>query len=295
MDDRVWRNISIGLGVICALLIGVAGALMIVGGRSDSSAGPSETPIVAEATPTTAALPSGSGTVATPAPTPTPSPGPSLPATIVFNGLGLDAANDTAGTLRTFTFQSDGAGALNVSVTKTSAGGTSKMCIKVDAGAFACKVGSLPGFPKASSDTAHSTWTVTLQGYGASKPTVDLSITWPTSSPKVTISHGRFQGSSTTGVSEGLNGFTATFQPRTGGSMNVQASWTGVAANAELILTDVTSTPTVKLDDRNYSGATYVNPSFSFTVDSTKSYQVKLRDTSADSGRPDLTAQISFP
>ena len=52
---------------------------------------------------------------------------------------------------------------------------------------------------------------------------------------------------------------------------------------------------TVKLDERTYTGATYVNPPYTFNVDSTKVYQVKLRNGSADGQRPDLTAQISFP
>ena len=40
---------------------------------------------------------------------------------------------------------------------------------------------------------------------------------------------------------------------------------------------------------------TYINPAFSANVDATKTYVVKLRNTSADSQRPDLTAQVTFP
>jgi hypothetical protein len=302
VDDRIWRNISIGLGVVCALLIGVAGALMIVGNRGESSAGPSTAPTqVAAATATgSPAIAPSIIAVATPAysgpPTPTPVPSQSAPfATVVFNGMTLDAANDRQGTARTFTFQTDGIGYLNLSVIKTSAGGATRMCAKVDTQAFACKIGSLPNFTKAYADTAHSTWTVTLVGYGNSKPTVDLSLTWPSAGPKVTLSHGRLQGSSSKGVSEGLNGFTATFKPRAAGSLDLQASWTLATVNADVSLTDVTSLPAIKVDDRQYTSATYVNPPYTFNVDSTKTYQLKLRDLSPDSQRPDLTAEISFP
>lgn len=304
MDDRVWRNISIGLGVICALLIGFAGALMVVGGHSETSAGATPSPLVGEPTPTPA--PSTS-LVASAEPTPiytgpaTPTPAPSQTAdfaTVAFAGMALDATSDSHGTARTFTFQTDGNGPLNLSVTKISAGGSVRMCLKVDAGSFACRVGtptSLPSMTKAFADTDHSTWTLTLIGYNTSKPIVDVSITWPTNNPKITLTHGRLQGSSTAGVSDALNGFTAVFRPRNPGSLNIQASWTEVTVNAEMTLTDVTSTTPVKLDDRTYTAATFVNPIYTFSVDPTKTYQIALRDQSADSQRPDLTAEIAFP
>ena len=92
-----------------------------------------------------------------------------------------------------------------------------------------------------------------------------------------------------------LNGFTATLKPRAGGSLNVQASWTTVTADVDMSLSDVTSTPAVKLDDRQFKSAAYLNPAYTYNVDSTKTYLIKLRDLSPDSGRPDLTAQIAFP
>lgn len=300
MDDRVWKNVSIVLGVFCALLIGVAGALIILGSKGGSTA--TSTPLPSElanasVAPSAAALASGSqGPIATPAPTPTQ--GPASPATITFTGLALDASKDANGSARTFTFTSDGAGPVTFAVTKISSGGTAKMCAKVDNGAFGCYVGGaskLPSFPKGKADAPHNTWTVTLVGYGTSAPTVDVTFTWPAASPKMQLSHGRFQGSTTSGVSEALNGFTATFKPRTGGAINVQAEWTVVTADATMTLLDVTTPPSVTVDQRQYQGATYINPAFTANVDPTKTYQVKLRNQSADSGRPDLTALIAFP
>jgi hypothetical protein len=302
VDDRIWKNVSIVLGVVCALLIGVAGALMIVGHKAGSTSpttAPSASEAAAASSSGSAATPSGSAQVsATPVPGPTGTPGPISPATITFSGLGLDALNDTAGTARTFQFVSDGAGSVTFAITKISAGGTAKLCIKVDTGAFTCQVGGtgkLPNFPKGKSDPGHNTWTATLVGYGASKPTVDVTFTWPTASPKITLSHARFQGSSSPGVSESLNGFTATFQPRAGGTVNVQATWTVITTDANMTLLDDTSPPSVTVDQRTYKAVTYINPAFSANVDATKTYTVKLRDASADSQRPDLTAQVTFP
>lgn len=300
MDDRIWKNVSIVLGVVCALLIGVAGALMVVGQKSGSTAA-TPTPAasqVAAATPSGTAGPSdGSQASETPVPGPTPTPGPISPASITFNDLGLDALNDPDATARTFQFVSDGAGSVTFAITKISAGGTAKLCIRADAGAFACQVGTpgkLPNFPKGKSDPGHNTWTATLVGYGASKPTVDVAFTWPTASPKITMSHGRFQGSSP-GVPEALNGFSATFKPRAGGTVNVQATWTVITTDASMTLADDTTPPPVTVDQRAYKAVTYINPAFSANVDATKTYVVKLRNTSADSQRPDLTAQVTFP
>ena len=302
MDDRVWKNISIVLGVICALLIGIAGALMIVGhkgGSASGTSGPTSSEVAGAPSASAGAAGPSTSIEASPATAaPTPTPGPVSPATITFNDLGLDALSDTTGSARTFQFVSDGAGSVTFAVTKISAGGTAKLCIKVDTGSFTCLVGGagkLPNFPKGKSDPGHNTWTATVVGYGTSKPTVDVSFTWPSASPKITMSHGRFQGSSTSGVSESLNGFTATFKPRASGAVNVQATWTVVTTDASMTLLDSTTQPAVTVDQRTYKAVTYVNPAFSANVDPTKTYVVKLRNTSADTQRPDLTAQVTFP
>jgi hypothetical protein len=301
VDDRVWKNISILLGVVCALLFGVAGALLILGHRgtpSTASPAPLSSDIAGATTPGDTALPSGAvlqSNGPTLVPGPTPSPGKPSPASITFTNLALDSANDANGTARTFTFTSDGAGPVTYAVTKTSAGGTSKMCAKVDSSGFTCTVKAMPGFLKGSADGPHNTWVVTLVGYGSSKPTVDVTFTWPASTAKIQLSHGRLQGSSTQGVSDALNGFSASFKPRVGGALNVQATWTDVTTDASLSLFDATSPPNVTVDQRQYKSATYINPAFTANVDPTKTYLVELRNLSADSQRPDLTAQISFP
>lgn len=302
MDDRLWKNVSIVLGVACALLIGIAGALLVVGHRNGGATTPTDAPSASQVAnvPTPTVAPSGSGSVTiTPTPGPTATPGAVGQATITFNDLGLDASTDTSGSSRTFQFVSDGVGSVTFAITKISAGGTAKLCIKVDTGTFTCQVGTsgkMPNFPKGKSDPGHNTWTAAVVGYGGSKPTVDVTFSWPTASPKVTFSHGRFQGSSTSGIPESLNGFTATFKPRSSGSVTVQAQWSVVTADAQMTLADDSTPPPVTVDQRVYKGITFITPDFTAKVDPTKTYVVELRNTSADEGqRPDLTAQISFP
>jgi hypothetical protein len=299
LDDRVWKNISIALGVICALLIGVAGALMIVGHKSGAAVPSTSFPTgISNVTLPPGVTPGPSTSTAqnqsaTPV-TPTSALGKSAPATMTFTGLGLDAANDTAGASRTFIFTSDGIGPVTFAVTRISTGGTAKLCINVDSGAFACKVGTpskLPNFLTSKADQAHDTWTMTLIGYGTSTPTVDVTFTWPSAGAKVTLTHGRFQG-----TPEAFNGFTCTFKPRATGSVNVQSAWTLLSTDANMSLFDATASPATSIESKDYKGAAYLNPAYSAGVDPTKTYQVKMRRTSADSSeRPDLTAQISFP
>jgi hypothetical protein len=294
VDDRIWRNVSIGLGVVCALLIGIAGALLIVGHRGDSTASPmpDSSQIAAATTTPLPVTPGPSSSSPSTAPS-TPVPGQNVKAaTIVFNGLTLDAENDKSGTARTFTFTSFGSDPLAFSVTKTSPKASTRMCISVDSGTAKCTVGSLPGNTKARGDAgAQNNWKVTLVGYGNSKPTVDLTLTWPTSAPKVTLSHGRLLGTSSV---EGLNGFTATFKPRAEGALNVQSSWSDSTADVDMTLADVTTPPSVKVDERQYQAVTYVNPPYTYNVDSTKTYLLKLRNLAA-SKHLDLTVQVSFP
>jgi hypothetical protein len=310
VNDTTWKNISIALGVICALLLGVAGAIVVIGSKGDSPsasgdplatnvsvASPSSGSTVTVGPDTTPGPDSSASSVATATTVPTAS-GPGTPTTITFNDLGLDAAKDENGTLRTFSFVSDGPGEVTYGVTKVSKGGTVKMCVKVDAGGYYCKIskaGTPLTFPAGKADAGRSTWTIYLVGYGTTTPTVDVSITWPTVNPSITLTHGRLQGSSSPGISESFNGFTATVKPRSAGALTAQAQWTTITTDIDMTLSDVTTPPSTTVDHRTYKSVTFINPTYSFNVDPAKTYQIKLRDQSADSMRPDLTAQITWP
>jgi serine/threonine-protein kinase len=312
------RPAVVGLGLLACLLL--VASVALAGGFLSGTANPSRSPANTDGTSGARSVTPGQtlgarASDSTGAPTATPTRGQVRPATITFSGLGLDAAGSTGstgsagssgslgpdatsaatGTARTFTFTTDGAGPTTFAVTRISAGGTVKMCASVDQSPFTCQVGvagRLPSFPKGQADSTPSEWVVTLIGYRTSAPTVDVTFTWPTSDPRITLTHGRFQG---IGAPDALNGFTATFKPRTSGTLNVQASWTSVSADASMTLLKATTPPPATIDQRQYPGILYLDPAYTSGVDPADTYTVELRNMSTDSQLPDLTAQISFP
>jgi hypothetical protein len=303
LDDRVWKNVSIALGVICALLIGVAAALMVVGhkaGTSGDTPQPSASLVASGPTSGESTPPSNSSS---PGPTgsATARSGAASPVLISFSNLALDAAKDPLGTTRTFTFQSNGVGDVVANVTKISKGGYVHMCLSVDGSKPSCannRPNHLLTLPGAKSDATPNTWTLTLVGYSTSHPTVDVTFGWTTTAPQITLAHGRFQGNNgkSTAATDALGGLTATFKPRGVGTLNFQAAWTIASTDASMSLNDVSSSPPISLDQRKFQGVDHITPAFTANVDGTKSYQVKLVNTGAAStDRPDLTAQISFP
>lgn len=300
MDDRAWRNLSIVLGAICVLLLIAAGALIMTSGpskpeptkvfvvKSTSPGASPSTSITEIATETPSASTSGIAK-----PTPTPRPAQTSPtASITFSNMMLDAATDPAAKPRTFTFVSDGPGPVAATVT-SSTGGSTKACVTVDLNpkSLYCQTGATPrlaGF----ADTQHSIWTVTLVGTGVATPTVALVISWPSSSPTVTLAHARFQGAP---APNSQKGFTATFKPRGAGQMLISSGWPGVTADAEVTLADVTGTTPVIIDDKSYSATSSLSPVYSTPVVPSVKYQVLMLNKSPDSGRPEMSATISFP
>jgi len=313
VNDKTWRNVSIALGLMCVVLIAVAGVLLASGGNSPSPTATgtliaslaTQTPGGSTAgTPTTGTQTSGASNTAThslaPSPKPTASPNPTQAqptASITFNDMMLDAQGDPHATARTFTFVSDGPGPVSAMVTRSSSSSASvKMCIKIDAGAQTCTAaGVKPGFGFAYADRPHDLWVVTLMGVGAATPTVDVTFSWPTGGPSITLAHGRLQGSSSPGIPESLNGFNATFKPRGGGAISVGAAWTVIVTDVDLGLADVTGTPASNVDEVQFHGVQAIDPPYTHSVDAGRKYKVMFRDLDADSRRPDLSATISFP
>lgn len=314
MDDRVWKNVSIVLGVVCAVLIGVAGALMVVN-KNDGSSGSSpdasaDASLIADDTSSPGldtpgpSGPTSSGSIApNGSPTPGGSPGTAGPATITFNSMMLDPSTDANHTARTFTFQSDASGPVTWAVTKVSPSGIVRICYDVDTDNQAAKCRNTTAGKLYTSTGAGSTgtpdkpdtWTITFVGMNTFACTVDLQFTWPTTSPKIKLDYGRLQGSATDGVSEALNGFSATFKPRKAGPLSLEATWSAITADVDVSLYDASVSPPVGLDERPYSQATYLHPVYTHNVDGSHTYLLKLRNKSNDAGRPNLTAQISFP
>ena len=314
MNDTSWRNLSAILGVACVILIIAAGALLATSGESPTpspsataavgSVAPAGTNPTDSIAPSAAVTPSGSAAVPT-SPADTSSPGPSGPtpsapanapiAAVTFNNLMLDASTDTSGTARTITFITDGNGKVGIAMTKSTSA-TTRICVKVDDAKPDCRVGTKVNYAGAFTDTAHSVWTITLLGNSTATPTIDLALSWPTNTGKVSLTHGRLQGSSSAGVPEALNGFTATFKGRSPGNVTLSASWTVVTADVDVSLADVDGPKAIAVDEKQFKGAQNLGTAgYSFGIDAAKFYRIFFRSLSADSGRPDLSAVLTIP
>lgn len=306
MNDSSWRSLSAILGVACVILIIAAGALLATSGGSptpsssdigQTSASPSGSVASASSGPSASASAASASPTSAPSASTKPTSAPKAPiALATFNNLMLDAANDASGTARTFTFVTDGTGPVGIAVTKISAKASLKICAKIDDSKPDCRTWTkVNSFKGASTDTAQSIWVVTLVGVGTDTPTVDVAFSWPTNAAKITLSHGRLQGSSSPGVPEAQNGFTCTFKTRTAGNVTVAASWTLLTADIDMSTADVDGPKAISLDDKQFKAAQNLGtPGYSFGLDAGKYYRVFMRDISADSLRPDLTAIVSF-
>jgi len=289
--------------VACVVLIIAAGALLATSGESaaptqqpgDSVA--IETPTEPDSSGSSEASPSSD---VSPEPTPVVSPSASTPAhiaSITFNNMQLDAMNDPLGKARTFTFITDGNGPIGISITKSSPPKTTtRICARVDGSKPDCRTGTRVTYTGALTDTAHSVWVVTLIGNQGATPTLDVAFSWPSNSPKITLTHGRLQGSASPGVPETLNGITATTIPKTAGNIGLAASWTTVSTDVRVTTDQIVGSSSNLLDQKQYNAVQNLGtPGYTYGISPGKTYRLSLRDLAADSGRPDLTAVISLP
>jgi hypothetical protein len=304
VNDSSWRNLSALLGAACVVLIFAAGLLLATGG---GSATPSQPAPSGSLSADVSANPSDSGAIDsggpsdTPGATATPTPGPTATppakapiAQITFNDMMMDASTAPSAMVRTFTFTTDGVGAIGISILKSS-GGMVKICAKVDDSKWDCRTGTKVVYKGATTDTAHSLWTITMVGSAANTPVADLALSWPTNNARITLTHGRLQGSSSPGVPETLNGFSATFKSRAAGSVSVSAAWTLITTDVDVALSNVTGKTPVPVNSQQFTGAKNLGtPGYTYNVDANQFYKVTLRDISADSMKPDLTAAIAF-
>jgi hypothetical protein len=305
VNDKTWRNLSAALGVACVILIIAAGALLATSGESSTPTNPPasialESPTDSGTSPSIDESPSAD---VQPSPTSTATPAPAIQAhiaQITFNNLQLDATNDPLGKARTFTFITDGKPGVNVPIgisftTVSPAKAQSKICAYSD-GSGSCVSGTHYTFTKAAANSLHEVWSVTMMGVGSNTPVVNLTLSWPSAAPRVQLTHGRLQGSSSPGVSANLNGFTATFTPKVAGTLGVSASWTQITTDVRITTSNVAGNSSNLLDQKTFNAAQNLGPQgYSFGLSPGKIYRVELRNLSADSQRPDLTAVISLP
>lgn len=302
-----WRRPGVIAALAVALVVGSSGAAPLFYNPTPT-ASPRSGVAVATVASSASAPSSGLGSLS-PSQSPSPSPaGPSAAppgtssitstpaqtsaaAAITFHNLMLDPSTDPAGAARTFTFVSDGPGVVSAQVVASSPTDSSEMCLTQDALPAKCASGATPGFVEFASGV-RSQWTVTLLSANESSPTVDVAFSWPAGHPSMTATNCRFQGSPNP---DSLRSLVATFKPRAAGRLTIDAAWPPVVVDATLTLTDVSGSNPTPVDEVSYVGQGSISPAYSHAVASGRTYQVSLFDDSVNSGRPHLTATITFP
>jgi hypothetical protein len=235
-------------------------------------------------------------TASKPGPTATPTEGPlpsrtSPAATITFRQLVLDGSADAAGSARSFSFVSDGPGAVSAEVVETSPMDSTTLCAAADEALPVCTTGATPIFTSHAT-TAHSRWTVTVASPNKSSPTVDVAFRWPTDHPSITLSKFRFQGYPNP---DSMRTLTADFTTRASGTLKVDAAWSRIAVDATLSLADLSGVKPVTLGTAAYTGEVSISPSYTHLLTGGRTYEVKLYNNGRDAGRTLLTATIAFP
>jgi hypothetical protein len=236
--------------------------------------------------------PTQEGPSPTPVGSPTPVPAPT--ATVTFDGMMLDPAGGADSRSRTFSFVSDGAGVVSASVKSQDPGDMTLLCVSTGPNSPNCKATNSPSLA-IQAVGEHQTWRVEVISADLATPIVSVSLSWPTQSAVLTLTHGRLQGSSSPNVPEELNGFSVSFAPRGAGFVTLQASWTVIVTDIDIGLADATTQPETNLEEKQFQRVTKIDPPYTYGVVAGKLYRLTLRNLDADNYRPDLIAVITFP
>ncbi|MFI5225467.1 MAG: hypothetical protein ACHQ3P_02200 [Candidatus Limnocylindrales bacterium] len=293
------RTVAIVFAVILVFLGGIALAALLTG----SPGSPSTSPTVSESAAATAPGPSSFGSSVTPTvapsalPSPTPTaastPGPSASGsavratTVMFRSLKLDARTVAGSEPRLISFATDGPGTVTVKLASVTTGQTTHMCLRLGSKDLICTdkaTSTVMGITK----QAHAAWRVSLEGNGTDTPTVDLTITFNTIAPKVTVTHARFDGT----AAGDYNGIVVAFTPRAAGNATLQASWGGHPFLYEVDLFNETTAQgnTTLANQGPATGTTN-----SFPVTAGEQWRLVLQNTEAGFGPTDMTATITWP
>ncbi len=276
----------------------IGGAILVFavvggGGSPDpsSAAGSSATPTTAPETPSPAPTdeptptPEPSPTAEPPAtPTPTIAPGPA--ATVVLTQLKLDAADDPEGQDRAVTFTTGGTGTITIVLTALSPMGSARLCLSADGTDLGCET-TAGGKLAAETAKEASTFVLTLRGDGIEAPVVEIELTFPATSPSVTVANARFDG---TGYPE-TNGIQALVTPRADGGVHVTADWGGHPFLWELDLLEQGGSGSESLADQG--PATRMDETLPVTAPNP--WKVVLQNVELGFGPTPMTVSIAWP
>lgn len=252
-----------------------------------SSGAPSVAPSPPTETPSAAPRSEAPSATATAKPTPKPTPKPGPPATITFTQLKLDAKDDPAGVNRVLTFDSHGTGKISVAVKTLSPMGTVIMCLSAGGVRIACRT-TPAGAITVTTTRRTETFKVTLRGEGVETPIVEVTATFPSATPSVTIKNARFDG---TDYPE-TNGIQALVSPRADGNVTLLAAWGGHPFAYEIDLMEQNGgSGSITLANQGPS----TNTSESLAVNGMNPWKLLLQNVAGGFGITPLTATIAWP
>lgn len=147
-------------------------------------------------------------------------------ATASLADIGLDGAASESPIPRTITFEQQGPGPVSVSLAEV-ASGTVEICLGQGADGQQgrqCQVSEGGPIEAVTDATGTTIWTATLMGTSSQVSPVDLTVTFPSSAPRLSIADFRFQGTEF----GSYNGVDITLRASIAGSSVVQAAWDAV-------------------------------------------------------------------
>jgi hypothetical protein len=292
LNDR-WRSIAIVLAVILALLGGLSAAIVLTGEPGPTALPSSTTAAGASASPSagTSSLassvppsPTGSAPAASPTAVPSPTPQANL-TTIVYTAMKLNAqTGPNAGAIRTFAFTTEGPGTVVAATKSTTPSGRAILCLKPAGGSAICRT-STAATLTGTTTRPKTNWIVTASGNGGDAPTLDISLTFGTAHPSVTLTNGRFDG-----AAFAYDGVTFRLTARAAGSITVKADWGGHPFTYALLV-EPSSTPAHGIAPSGNS----TNVNATFPVVAATAYNGTLVNQDDGFGTTGLTMTVSWP
>jgi hypothetical protein len=214
-----------------------------------------------------------------------PSAAPAPTATVTFQALLLDAADNPDGTDRVFTWAS-AMGSVKAEVTSITPMGDLEMCLATPDKELGCRTAG-SGTLSANTTKSRETFILTLRGEGTAQPAVDVKLTFPARKPKVSIENARFDGT----AYPDTNGIQAVFTPRQNGDVRVVAEWGGHPFTYEIDLTEQGGSGSVSYAPDQGNIGTDVD----LAVTAPNPWKLVLQNTETGFGITPMNASLSWP
>ena len=294
MENRS-RLVVIALIAVFAVVGGFAAGAFLTGNRETPTVAPTE---VAEVTDEPTDVESGSPADESTEPEsesaePTDEPSEAAPAsaapaptaTITFQALLLDAADNPDGSDRVFTWAS-ATGSVKAEITSVTPMGDLEMCLSTPDKELGCRTAG-SGTLSAKTTKSRETFILTLRGEGTAQPAVDVTLTFPARKPKVSIDNARFDGT----AYPDTNGIQAVFKPRQNGDVGVIAEWGGHPFTYEIDLIEQGGSGNLSYAPDQGNIGTDVD----FAVTAPNPWKLVLQNTETGFGITPMNASISWP